>query len=256
MSKKQYELDAGRYILMDEELQIHFDEEFHFPSLPSLDECKDSSDFELRLDSSGQVSELYSLKQGLKHGFARHYHENGSIKWEACYKESLLHGPSKYFSDKGTLLSITWFYEGKEEGVSYQYTIHGSPFSKLCFRKGRLHKRQEYYYEDGSLKSILHYEDGALHGDVELFFEDGKPKRLCHFVHGKRQGTDTIHSREGIILDEGNYENGLPIGLHQRRYPSGKLREEILYYSPTKFERKEWNEKGELKGGEGHGSSL
>lgn len=256
MSKKQYELDEGKYILIDEELQIHLEEEFHFPPLPSLDACKDSAGFEMHWGGEGELIELYSLQRGLKHGLARHYHKNGSIKWEACYKEGLLHGPSKYFSDKGTLLSITWFYEGKEEGVSYQYTIHGSPFSKLCFRKGLLHKRQEYYYEDGSLKSILNYEEGALHGDVELFFEEGRLKRLCHFVHGKKQGVDTIYSSEGLILDEGTYENGLPVGLHQRRYPNGKLREEVLYYTPLKFEKKEWNEKGELKGGEGHGSSL
>ena len=46
MSKKQYELQDGRYILIDSELGIHFEEEFSFSALPSFDQCKDSPEFE------------------------------------------------------------------------------------------------------------------------------------------------------------------------------------------------------------------
>jgi antitoxin component YwqK of YwqJK toxin-antitoxin module len=249
MTKKHYELDEGRYSLIDPELGIHFEEDFSFSSLPlNIEECKGREEFEVHLQPGGEVEKVYSIVEGLKEGPARHFHPGGKLKWEAYYSRGMLHGPSKYFSEMGILLSITWFYQGRQEGAAYQYTIHGSLFSKLSFKGGLFHGIQEHYYEDGSLKSILHYEKGLLHGDVELLFEDGSPKRICQFIHGKKQGIDQIFSKDKIILDEGSYENGLPIGLHIRRFPCGALREEIHYQTPTLFEKKEWNQKGELRG--------
>jgi len=119
-----------------------------------------------------------------------------------------------------------------------------------------MHGRQEYYYEDGTLKSSLFYDNGILHGDVELFYEDGQIKRTCHFINGKKEGMDKIYSSSKVVLDEGNYVNGSPVGLHIRRYPSGKIREEIFYHSSTQFDKREWNEKGEPKQGESRGSSV
>lgn len=256
MSKKQYELQDGRYILIDSELGIHFEEEFSFSALPSFDQCKDSPEFEVIVNDEGDVLEVYSLQEGLRHGPALHYHQGNALKWEAYYKNGLLHGPSKYMSEKGSLLSVTWYYEGREEGIAYQYSIHGALHSKLSFKKARMHGRQEYYYEDGTLKSSLFYENGVLHGDVELFYEDGSLKRNCHFIHGKKEGWDKIYSQAKVILDEGAYVNGLQVGLHIRRYPSGKVREEIFYHSPTRYDKKEWDEKGELKQGESRGPSV
>ena len=249
MTKKHYELDKGRYLLIDPELDLHVEEDFSFSSFPlDIKQCKDREEFEVHFDADGEVEIVYSIVDGLKQGPSRHFHPGGKLKWEGYYKEGMLHGPSKYFSEMGILLSITWFYEGRQEGIAYQYTIHGSLFSKLCFKKGVFHRSQEYYYEDGSLKSLLQYENGLLHGDVELLFEDGTPKRTCHFIHGKKHGLDQIFSKDKILLDEGFYENGLPVGLHRRRFPNGALREEIHYHTPTQFEKKEWDEKGELRG--------
>jgi hypothetical protein len=53
-------------------------------------------------------------------------------------------------------------------------------------------------------------------------------------------------NQKGILLDEGKYRSGNPIGLHRRFFADGSPLEERNYYSPNRFDRKEWDESGDL----------
>ena len=56
-----------------------------------------------------------------------------------------------------------------------------------------------------------------------------------------------MYSENGVVLDEGTFEQGLPVGVHRRRYPSGVLQEEKHYHTQGFVDHLQWDEKGFLK---------
>lgn len=84
-------------------------------------------------------------------------------------------------------------------------------------------------------------------GEVVLYWPNGKMKRRCSFQKGIRHGVDQMWSEEGILLDEGTYEMGKPVGKHCRWSQAGQLLEEIEYLEPPRFNFRQWDEQGKLR---------
>ncbi len=123
---------------------------------------------------------------------------------------------------------------------------------KLNYKSGALYanlgvKKREYFYEDGTLKTLETYLDGKLDGEICLYWPNGKLKRKCQFQKGVRHGLDQMWSEEGKLLDEGNYSQGKPVGKHCRWTSQGQLLEEIEYLEPSRFNIRQWDEKGNLR---------
>lgn len=86
-----------------------------------------------------------------------------------------------------------------------------------------------------------------MQGESILYWPNGKMKRRCHFSNGVRHGLDEMWSEEGILLDEGQYEIGKPVGFHRRFSKTGVLLEEIEYLDAGRFNLREWDEQGALR---------
>jgi len=244
MHEKKYEISCDTYILIDEDLGVHLEDQYKHKEIPlDLSSCVQDPSYDTKLDPYGRVEKIYSLSEGLRDGMAQELYDNGAVYWQGYYKKGLLHGPSRYFTKEGSILSVTWYFDGREQGESYQYYI-SSKVASITRSKDGL---QEYYYESGAVKSSMNYNHGVIEGDVFLYFEDGKIKRKCFFLQGIKQGVDIILNRNEVVLDEGMYDKGVPCGTHIRRYDCGKIKEEIAY-SPDKktFSKKVWDEYGQL----------
>lgn len=123
---------------------------------------------------------------------------------------------------------------------------------QLVYQSGMLYcarceNKKEYFYEDGTVKTIERYEGGRLHGESLLYWPNGKLKRKCSFVKGVRDGQDQMWSDEGILLDEGRYEMGKPVGVHRRFNKVGGLVEEIEYLGGPRFNLRSWDDEGVLR---------
>jgi antitoxin component YwqK of YwqJK toxin-antitoxin module len=127
-----------------------------------------------------------------------------------------------------------------------QYYASRALSSVQRYRNGELEGKQEYFYENGMEKSSMTYRNGKLEGDVELFWPDGSPKRVVVFTEHRRNGWDQMWSPEGVLLDEGEFKCGEPIGTHTRRYANGGMREEIIYHSAKKTDKRYWDPQGTL----------
>jgi antitoxin component YwqK of YwqJK toxin-antitoxin module len=90
-------------------------------------------------------------------------------------------------------------------------------------------ERREYFYKDGTLKTLQRYRAGKLDGESVLYWPNGKLKRKCSFCNGTRHGFDQMWSEEGILVDEGRYEMGKPVGVHRRFDKKGNVVEEVSY---------------------------
>lgn len=122
---------------------------------------------------------------------------------------------------------------------------------QLYYKNGELYARlseekREYFYENGTAKTLENYCGGKLHGEVVLYYPNGGIKRRCSFEEGVRHGFDEMWDEEGLLVDEGSYEMGRPIGMH-RRYRKTGLIEEIEYLQQGRFNLREWDEEGTLR---------
>ncbi len=107
--------------------------------------------------------------------------------------------------------------------------------------------QREYFYEEGTLKTLERYQEGRLQGEVLLYWPNGQLKRRCTFEKGARHGLDQMWSAGEVLLDEGHYAHGKPVGLHRRFSKKGALIEEIEYLDGARFNLRRWDESGELQ---------
>jgi antitoxin component YwqK of YwqJK toxin-antitoxin module len=125
-------------------------------------------------------------------------------------------------------------------------------YDNLYYPSGALYAQRseemrEYYYENGQLKTLERCKEGRLDGETLLYWLSGALKRKCFFILGVREGLDQIWNEAGILIDEGSYERGRPVGVHRRWTQSGLLMEEITYFEPHRFDLRQWDEKGALR---------
>ncbi len=86
----------------------------------------------------------------------------------------------------------------------------------------------------------------SLENWVELHWPNGQLKRKSFYKNNMRHGLEQLWNEDGVLIDEGSYYNGDPIGLHRRWYPSGVIKERCFYFGPAKFNRRCYNNDGEL----------
>jgi antitoxin component YwqK of YwqJK toxin-antitoxin module len=243
MSMDQYILSQDELIICDHELGIEVALPFSLPRLP-LD--VEGQGVVQDRDPEGNLRSAYLVCDGRRHGECRLFNEERKLHAEMFYLHGKLHGPSVMYGERGGILAKTWYCEGKRMGKSHYYFSSGALSSLQRFKEGEWEGEQEYFYEDGSKKSSIPFRSGKLHGEVRLFWELGNPKRCVHYVEGAREGSDKLWNEKAILIDEGEYHSGQPIGLHRHYFASGKLKEELNYHTPIRFDRREWNAEGKL----------
>ncbi len=80
-----------------------------------------------------------------------------------------------------------------------------------------------------------------------LNWPNGKRKRSVQFQDGLRTGLDQMWNEEGVLVDEGMYDQGVPIGTHRRWNAKGILIEEVTYLLDKKKEYRAWDDEGTLR---------
>lgn len=242
--KEIYQCRDGQFKIDDPELGVHIEASFTPLMVPSDQVSVEG--LTIQKDDKGNLLNAYFETEGKREGQSLSYYPDGTIESECYYSRGELHGPSRFYSEKGICLTETWFYFNKKVGKAMRYYLSGKLYCIERYRLGTLQGKQEYYFEQGTHKTIIPYDAGKIEGLVQLFWPSGNKKREVVFKKGVRDGFDRVWSERGVLLDEGHYLDGNPVDLHQRFYESGRLHEERHYYTPTRFDRKEWDLNGKL----------
>lgn len=242
--KEVYEFKEGRLIIQDPELEIDISASYRPRVIPN--DFSKQPEMIVKKDKKGMILRAFFESDGKFDGQYLLYYLDGSIESECYYHKGDLHGPSKFFSENGVCLSECWFYHGKKEGKATRRYLSGKVASIERYKNGTLHGKQEFYYENGTLKTVMNYKDGALDGEVTLFWPSGIKKREVMFQRGFRKGYDRMWSLGGTLIDEGEYDEGDPIGLHRRYFDDGTPQEERKYFTPIKYDLKKWDSNGKL----------
>jgi len=242
--QETYQFKDGRLTIQDPDLGIDIDDVFDPLKVPK--DLAKTSHLILKKSAQGSVLRAFFEIEGHFEGEYILYYPNGKVETRCFYKHGKLHGPSTVYSESGMRLSETWFYQDQKEGKAIHYHLNGKISSIVRHKKGVLHGMQEYYYNDGGLKSEMCYCDGVLEGAVNLYHPNGKKKREVFFQTGLREGYDRMWSANGALTDEGKYEMGDPVGVHRHYFENGAPFEERVYYAPSRYDTKKWDEKGTL----------
>lgn len=187
-----------------------------------------------------------SIRQAWHLPAAKLFYPDGSLQAEMFYDQGLLHGPSTWYSQEQKVLAQTWYVHGKKTGKAKFFYLSGNLASVQRFKAGVCDGLQEYWYEDNACKSVLPFKEGVLHGEVRLFWESGQIKRSAVYSQGVRHGWDRIWNPQGVLIDEGEFDQGKPKGVHQQWYANGKMKEELSYHTPIRYDSKEWDDTGIL----------
>ncbi len=170
-----------------------------------------------------------------------------SVRCEEPRKEGLLHGICRSISPDGKILSERTYCEGLQDGQCSEYYADAVMYRIQRFQKGQKAGLQETFYKNSALKTVESYKDGLRDGPVTLYWPNGCIKRELNFLADLRHGFDRCWSQEKILLDEGAYEKGRPVGLHRRFAPSGQLIEELDHLDAKRWNFRSWDSAGVLR---------
>lgn len=237
MLKENYVFTEEKLLIYDEEMGLDIQCEHFCPYIP---ESLVSPNLVLK------ETQAYLMHEGKQQGECRLFFENKTCQASVFYNQGLLHGPSTFFGLQGQILAKSWYYLGKKVGKTRFFTSSQKLSSIQRFIEGSPEGLQEYFYESGGIKSQIPYRLHKLDGQVRLFWESGLLKRSIDYQKGQKHGWDRLWNEENMLIDEGCYENGNPVGTHRHFFCNHKLREEKVYHSSERYDRKRFDQTGQL----------
>jgi len=187
---------------------------------------------------NGKIKMKANYKEGKLHGEFLEYFENGNVKLKGKYITGLKEGKFKQFSENGILIEKANYKLDKLNSYLISYFDNGLVAEKMEYKNGLKHgiwieydfipknkkhyKSQEGYYMNGMKNGLFKYHD---------FYYDIKNKTLGSklvltgteiFKDDKLHGKYTEYdAKEGFIVIETNYVNGIEHGVRKSYCPHG-----------------------------------
>jgi len=206
-----------------------------------------SKDFPLHWD----FQETYEYKNGLFHGYWRHYQVTGKIIYEqeyaygekdGYYKEFLysdkpnklfpylndtLNGILKTYYADGALKTEEQVLKGKSNGAFREYFQNGKVQRELTYKNDTLQGEERVYNETGTLITKANIKGGEYHGSWVYYYDNGNEWTERIYKDGKLVTVRFIKTLNGQNLDIGTFKNGS--GTIKIYSTDGKLTEEWIY---------------------------
>lgn len=167
MHGDKYQFEDKLITLIDEEMNLHFQEAYDPVLVPDIRKPFDSLGKGYLLSPVG--TEGWAAEyEGKYDGQYLLLYPDQKIKLVSYYLGGLLHGPSTFYGETGVVVSQSWYIKGKQQGKCFQY------------------------YGNGEVYSIQRFFDGLWHGKQEFFYSNGKPKTILNYVYGKLEGKPVL----------------------------------------------------------------
>lgn len=167
----------------------------------------------------------------------RFYQRSGRVTSSIVRDEGtglLLHGPYKRYQN-GDLLEEGNYYAGMKDGRWEKYDANFMLLDKSYWHRGVPAESKLTYYD-------------STHRKI---------KEIIPMEYGKLQGTYMAFHENGLLAEEGKYDNGLKVGRWTEFYPinpSGRrMRRKLTQYATNQWDTEfepyvitEWDEKGKV----------
>ena len=161
---------------------------------------------------SGVISRVITLKNGVAEGVSREYAEDGSIERAVIYVGGNI--VAEGIMDE----------EGNKEGLWEEFYLDGSLRAKGSYLNNRKTGEWVYYHENGILEQTGLYDtEGKPVGKWVWYYDNENLWREEFFINGLQDGLVTEFDRNGNIISEGEYFEGLEEGKWIYNFENHKI---------------------------------
>jgi len=165
----------------------------------------------------------------------RYFQRSGRVTSSIIRDEGtglLLHGPYKRYQN-GDLVEEGFYYAGMRDGRWEKYDSKFMLIDKMQWHQGALAESRLTYYD-------------STHRKI---------KEIIPIDYGRMTGTYMAFHENGILAEEGKYDNGVKVGRWTQYYPISpggrRMRSRIMQYTGNQWDADfepfvvtEWDEKG------------
>lgn len=203
-------------------------------------------------DDQARIERIVFYNEGTIHGEVKDIYSNGMLKKVTNYENGIRQGAATVYFDNGEIAKKSFYANDKLDGACITYYPNGIRESELFYEKGVLQGEAIYWYENGQFKSKRYYTYGLLNDqrlskaltdfypenvlkEVQSFIfgipsglhlkyhPNGKESYKVSYKNGKKVGLEVQFSEDGILIAEGEYHEGKPVGKHYRKTPQDQL---------------------------------
>ena len=229
----------------------------------------------------GSIAESITYLNGVRHGVARQFDENGDVISGAVFEEDVLiaegvtrengkrHGPWMEYWPNGELKAKGEYVDGNRDGFWVFYRDTGEKEQEGTYLEGNIHGTWTWWHPGGKIHREESYNKGQPEGEFLELDTAGKALVSGEYIGGEREGFWRVHindhMEEGSYLSgqkhgiwthtygsglrqfEGEFDFGQPIGKHRFWHPNGVIEEEGKYEGGVKHKKwKLFNEEGSV----------
>jgi len=154
--------------------------------------------------SDGGISEIWTCKNGQKHGLLGSFWPNKNKKKCENYENGRLNGNyEEYFKDGKIAISCSYL-KGEKDGCYKQWTQAGKKYIECLYKNG---KKDGEYKEWGLYgeNKFCSYKDDKLDGKFKSLYPNGNLKESCSYLDGFLHGNYIRLSFRGNEIEKGNY---------------------------------------------------
>ncbi|MBL7110843.1 MAG: hypothetical protein ISS19_02740 [Bacteroidales bacterium] len=155
----------------------------------------------------------------------KEYYADGSVKATRLYRNGILEGISIEFSPEGTIVSATEYRHGSVAGEGLvledgsrtghwkEYYSGGSLKAEGNYDNGKKTGAWKYYHVNGKIEQTgVYNKEGKPEGTWRWYYDSGQLLREENYYRGKKDGLSEEYDEEGILIEQGEYLDGLEDG--------------------------------------------
>lgn len=140
--------------------------------------------------------------------------ENGNLKSRfEGYRDAdgnlVRHGLSAVWYENGDKRSEQRFLHGEPHGPRDTWRTGGRPWTHGEYAEGIENGIWRNYYNDGTPQTEWVMDKGAWNGKYTEYHPNGKRRFEVEFVKGKRQGPSRLFDEQGVVMQEGDFVDGI-----------------------------------------------
>ena len=146
----------------------------------------------------------------VRHGVWKNYTAN-NLQSVFTYNVGSLEGKAVYYTvdaDSSIVQAFGAFMNDQKEGEWTEYLPYKNTYN---YQQGVRQGKTQWYDANGILEGVGTYLNGQLEGAVFTYYPDGTIHTETHYVQGQKTGWHKYYDEKGRLMEEGEYENGVPV---------------------------------------------
>lgn len=181
-----------------------------------------------KIYNNGQLLSEGDLTGGRKNGEWIMYFPDGGIQAKGSYKNDIKVGKWIYYYENKNIQQIAYYDNfGKATDTWYWFFDDGDSLAIQEYLGGLGNGIYKQYNDSGKVVSKGMYLDGVEEGEWFYIFGDVISKGS--FSRGDKTGIWTSKTLDDVLIFEGEYNLGLPVGKHKYWYKNKKPKKEGKY---------------------------